>query len=523
MRNYMFLSIFFIATLVAGAPFVEIFPLVAAQTPTNVSGVISQDTTWSTANSPYNFTNKALVKQGVTLTIQPGVTVNLNGYYIEINGTLAARGTSNNPIQFNSGALSFRSNCIEWSEQAETGCIIENAVLNATSLYSYNTIKINKCTITGKINAETSIISNNNIDNKGTGGLVLPDVMGGLVSGNTIIGSVSADTITNNTITGEVNAYTIARDNIITGNVDIKGNCTISNNYIQGDIVLSSGKSTIAHNTIKSAGTAISINPTGTTGYVQTNIQNNRIIAKQFGITMTASFSSIVIAWHSIATISENIISDCANASIQLDESYGQHAGVNKASIEGNVISNSKFGILTNVNCPITGNLILNNRYGVSGGKITDNTIINNTYGVIGTACSNNNIENNNLYNFALGAFEHFSVTANMDASNNWWGTINATTIDKTIYDVKDDFDLGTVTYVPFLTAPNSAAPSINYTPTAGSTISPAPSASPSASPSSEPTEYPSIEYSSLAIIAILICVITIPTLLYAKKRLSKA
>ncbi|PVX27129.1 MAG: hypothetical protein CW716_03880 [Candidatus Bathyarchaeum sp.] len=43
-----------------------------------------------------------------------------------------------------------------------------------------------------------------------------------------------------------------------------------------------------------------------------------------------------------------------------------------------------------------------------------------------------------------------------MDATNKWWGTKNDTLISEKIYDYYDDYILGTVTFIPFLTEPNT-------------------------------------------------------------------
>jgi hypothetical protein len=67
---------------------------------TNVGGVISTDTTWTPNGSPYNFTDTVTVAKGVTLTIAPGTTVNLNLANFIINGTLNAKGTDNAWIMF---------------------------------------------------------------------------------------------------------------------------------------------------------------------------------------------------------------------------------------------------------------------------------------------------------------------------------------------------------------------------------------------------------------------------------------
>ena len=57
-------------------------PKVMAQSGTNVSYIISTDTTWTQGNSPYNFTGNVLIPTGVTLTIGNGATVDLNSYYL---------------------------------------------------------------------------------------------------------------------------------------------------------------------------------------------------------------------------------------------------------------------------------------------------------------------------------------------------------------------------------------------------------------------------------------------------------
>ena len=67
---------------------------------TFVYGGINVNTTWTAAMSPYYLTGTLTVNNGVTLSIQPGVTVNLGSYSLIINGALSAQGTSNNKIVF---------------------------------------------------------------------------------------------------------------------------------------------------------------------------------------------------------------------------------------------------------------------------------------------------------------------------------------------------------------------------------------------------------------------------------------
>ena len=70
---------------------------------TEVIGFIEQDTTWAQANSPYVALGSIIVKKGVTLTIEPGVTVEFGpGHSLTIEGALVAKGTVKNRITFNS-------------------------------------------------------------------------------------------------------------------------------------------------------------------------------------------------------------------------------------------------------------------------------------------------------------------------------------------------------------------------------------------------------------------------------------
>ena len=54
---------------------------------TDVSGVISTNTTWTKANSPYNLTGTVEVRNGATLTIESGVTVTGSDLLVSDNGT----------------------------------------------------------------------------------------------------------------------------------------------------------------------------------------------------------------------------------------------------------------------------------------------------------------------------------------------------------------------------------------------------------------------------------------------------
>jgi hypothetical protein len=137
------------------ASFLVSMPLGLAQSGTNVNGIISSDTTWTQANSPYSLTGPVAVNQGATLTIDAGTTVNLNSNYIQINGTLIAIGSSNNQININ-GPADVRGGIIitaisnGWNQQTGSGCVIENVIIGA-SVIAQNSVKIDHNMMTASV------------------------------------------------------------------------------------------------------------------------------------------------------------------------------------------------------------------------------------------------------------------------------------------------------------------------------------------------------------------------------------
>ncbi len=107
-KTIIILSILFIAGLfltvfVQGLAYSEGLALQA----TEVSGTLSGNTTWTAANSPYVITETVTVPDGITLIIDAGVTVQVDGtgyaaINVEAGGHLAANGLSTEPITFTS-------------------------------------------------------------------------------------------------------------------------------------------------------------------------------------------------------------------------------------------------------------------------------------------------------------------------------------------------------------------------------------------------------------------------------------
>ena len=384
---------------------------------TNVVGIIGSDTTWTKVNSPYYLTGKMLVDTGVTLTIEAGVTVYLNGYYIMVNGTLFIEGTSSDRINFNNGEIIFTQYSNGWNQQESSGCIIQNAVVNQTVISADNSIKIDGSIINSYISVTSSIISNNTIN----GDIICS---GSTISNDKITGEISSlsSTISYNNITGEISSL----------------NSTISYNNIRGDITVGSvtvggyttaaETSTIFGNTVE--GTIFSGSPKGIPEIFVNAVSSGGITSTGYGL------------------IYGNYVHDCADGIKLISVRVFGGILTCHATVENNTVIDNNRGVrieLSSLNSPgkqipvIQNNTITNNSVGISLYEINYNATPIIRY---------NNLENNLEYNFYL------SASNSPDLSYNFWGTTDESTISQSIYDYKYDFNLGKVNFVPFLNEP---------------------------------------------------------------------
>ena len=158
---------------------------------TNVSGALSSDTTWSLADSPFTVTGNVLVPNGVTLTIEAGVTVRINSEkYLKVQGSLIAIGTESSKITFTSNEsspakgdwdkiwLASTSTLFDGSDNYVSGTIFNHCIisyadeglrLDDSSFYLVNSelTENNKGINFRKV--ISSVIDNNNFNNNGSG------------------------------------------------------------------------------------------------------------------------------------------------------------------------------------------------------------------------------------------------------------------------------------------------------------------------------------------------------------------
>jgi parallel beta-helix repeat protein len=282
--------------------FVAFNPVHAA---TSVSGSITSNTTWTKANSPYQITSWLTVQEGVTLTIEPGVTLDMNGWYMSVLGHLHAQGKTYNQIHFISEREGFAPGI--YLQQQSSDCIIENVVLDKVGLtVRGSTTKINNnifrqsqsaaievessATITGNvfediptkgISVTGDSIVTNNLFNRTTGQAtaiiatgnahIASNQITGFYQGIALAGSVTAE---NNVIINcsyggiaSVDSAPTAKGNYISGNTyGIKGGGTIESNTIidnEYGIILDM-KAKINDNNIVNNLHGISLTTTGT-------------------------------------------------------------------------------------------------------------------------------------------------------------------------------------------------------------------------------------------------------------------
>lgn len=372
-----------------------------------LSGFITSDTTFTIENSPYSIDGDVFISDGVTVTINPGVTFQFkansdllqSGNYSEkseiiIYGTLIAEGKSDSMISFKSY---FGSNVAgEWG-QIKTDLQGKLFVQYASFKYSKNGINIyNSAPMEMRVgNCDFQDIEENAIK---------------ITSGNITKSYISANTFTSvQRAIYSTRNYTYCAHNSINSSVNgiqVAGYSIISSNKfstLSGWGCSAGGSSKIADNILQDiTGNGISV-----TGNYCLIIRNN---------LTDVSGVSIKIGDNDYNKIYGNFVNGNANDGIYFN--WGSDAN----TVKNNIINNKNNGIYFYQYCDqndIQYNTIYNNTYGIRlnyHNSITtrNNIVTNNSKGLYnGTISSDyDNIWNNGTNYYNVSAGEH-NITVN--------------------------------------------------------------------------------------------------------------
>jgi hypothetical protein len=159
------------------------------------------------------------------------------------------------------------------------------------------------------------------------------------------------------------------------------------------------------------------------------------------------------------AVVTDNTISDAKTS--QLGSTAGIAVGYWKHMyIQRNLVTNCFAGIQIATDNPVA----------KTSSIVGNNTFTNNLIGIwvlnrYTPAITYNNIYNND-FNVRLGDISNNLTdteiaqyaTNDIDLSNNYWGTNDQEAINRSIYDSKNDFELGKINFVPYLIVQNPEA-----------------------------------------------------------------
>jgi hypothetical protein len=440
---------------------------------TNVSGVISSNTTWSLISSPYIVTGNILVNEDVTLIIEPGVVVKFDSEKVmQIKGELIAQGTSSSKITFTSNA--FSPSAGDWGNLQFFGestdasysdgsyssgsimeyCIVEYgiglSIEESSPLINYSEIRFNSGYGINTYNPNTTtLLWVTNCD--------IHDNSGGITAYNpynTDYTVFSYNTVYSNTPNGGINANYGCTFSYNT----IKNN-THSNNNSAGGINVG-GDNNIHHNII-SGNTS-----NNGTGGMRVSAQSSDVYDNII-FNNTGSYA-LEVDDSSPSSFTRNII---IGGVTYFEPSYNTHSYTNNI-FAGGLVGSIEFGN----DADFSNNTILNGSgsslsiYGDNdNNQLNQNVYFSNNLFSLNSSGSNlqlsssgsgqtyltttqNNIINNDGF-YVKASSENTSV------ENNWWGTTTESEIQALIYDWNEDSELGFLDYDPWLTTPNTSAP----------------------------------------------------------------
>ncbi|MCX6029266.1 MAG: right-handed parallel beta-helix repeat-containing protein, partial [Chloroflexi bacterium] len=457
----------------------------------DVGGEIPQNQTWSTGYS-FRVTDNVIVPTGVTLTIEPNVEVRFaTGKGLQVYGTLVARGTNTQPITFTTSSetpaagawqfLNFTDSSVDATFDEDDNYVSGSVLQYCKVLYGGGSGApgaiqiqnaapfIDNCQISHSMglgiyatNPPDLRISNNTLSDNTRMGDAYHSSGGGIYLGGGNA-TITNNTVSNNTAyegAGGINVVSASASTLISGNT-ITGNRADGNSAGVGGVRVASNTAgvTIRNNTISANGGSAGSGGAG--GGIKTKdthadvvIDGNTMADNVFGGGWEDAAG--IDLWGSSAPIS------LTNNTITGSQGRGVNAvNIGALTIRGNTVSGSAgylgIGIYIrdgNANVVIDHNTVeSNDEYGAAAVFVG-----NNNWTVIYNSIHNNPAPYALYYDGANGM--------TLDATNNWWGTTDASVIVAQVYDFEDNLLKGQANVSPILGTDSSTPPAGPTNPT---------------------------------------------------------
>jgi hypothetical protein len=419
---------------------------------TEISGIISSDTTLSLSYSPYVVTGNIMVNSTATLTIEPGVELRFEkSVGMLINGDLVARGTQDKYIIFTSNQNMPHKgdwSCLKFA--LSSGSVLEYCIIEYAGNKGNN----------GTVILENSYpyINHSIIRNGGTCGLLVDNTYpGSLKITNSIINDNGKSPVVpwGGGISISNCQYILITGNSIFNNQSsgiklMSGTGSISNNEIYGNyasneygggIGTDGGNVVVTYNIIRN-------NSAGFGGGIENGMGGGKITKN---IILQNSASEGAACWGSFDSLFKNII--VQNSSDQNIIRYSQKSHIYMNQLIMNVSPEIIYNYYGITDSP--GSSFIHNTTFLNNDDSNKSSLIQ-CFNTNPTLNYNNFIEDSLVY---IVYNQDNSNTSTIDAKNNYWGTSQTSNIDNKIFDFNDDFSQGLVNYKPILSALDTVSP----------------------------------------------------------------
>ena len=255
-------------------------------------------------------------------------------------------------------------------------------------------------------------------------------------------------------------------------------NCSISNNNGNGVSAASIYDSTVSNNggfgvqfgkTMSncrvSNNSGIGVIALGSPVWGESTVEYSEISGNLFGIEVPSHREGTDL------TVSHSYIhNNLESGIVAFIPSSAQYAGRASLRVKNSIVdSNGKFGIRMNVTVQypypweaildipeIINSVISNHSIGALGkfGVVSGSAIKSNCQIGLSVVSVPDSICWNNIYDNGYNIENDIAFGKDVNATHNWWGTTNETSIEEHIYDHYDDANLSRVWYKPYLSSP---------------------------------------------------------------------